>query len=108
MLSRSDVFKLFEEGIEIKFLKETNPESLRGEFIPLEVRVFLSAHTSALDRKITLLHELIHARDSMGNYSPFGETEETIHGEAVMTYFRRSYVFTFIKNLYGIKEDIFN
>lgn len=105
MLTLKQIIKLYQEGVEIKFIKKPHPDCLKGEFDPsnLEILVYLSHADSKTDKDLTILHELVHARNNQKNNFAI-DSETYVEQEAVMTYYKRGYILDFIKVLYAIKD----
>ena len=106
MLNVRQVIRTYQSGVEIKLKRKPHHQNLKGEYDPsnLEIRVYLPAQESKLERDITILHEMIHARDGseVRVYSLSGY-EKSIDKEARETYKRRPHVLEFVKQLYGVR-----
>lgn len=109
MLTLKQIRELYQANLKIKF-KKKHPQRLKGEYDPgtLEAIVYIPNAESKEDRDITILHELIHARDDIKGlrtqYEKYKKKiEDQVEKEAVETYKNRPYVLQFIKQLYDIK-----
>lgn len=106
MLTKKDILKLYDEGLEIKFRRKRHPQGLRGDYDPsaCEINVYTKAVSSAYERDITLLHEFIHARDDRNdNKRQTGQAlDSRIEKEALQTYEKKPSVLALIKELYKI------
>ena len=107
MLTLNQVIKLYEDGLEIKFENRWKKDGRKGDYNPpeLEVLIYKLNIESIIDRDITILHELIHARDEIKGkrYRNKTQDEKQVEKEARETYRKNPYIIKFIKDLYKIK-----
>ncbi len=101
MLTTKQIIKLYQEGVDLRFKRKPHPDRLKGEFDPasLEVIVYLPAQESEYDMGITVLHEFIHARNSLSR--SFYEVKSSVENEALETYKKRHYLLALISQLYN-------
>ena len=102
MLTIDQVNRIYREGFDIH-LKRNSLRGLKGEIDPaaLEILIYLANAESEYDRDITLLHELIHAREEIG---PMDSSLECHHSdeEAIRTYEQSPHVLEYVKDLYDL------
>ena len=107
MLTLSQIIKLYEEGIEIKFSKSRKEKYLKGYYEFPEITIYNINIESRDDMYITILHELIHARNQQKNNNNKAiDKEKQVEKEALKTYFKRPYLIEFIKNIYNKDNSI--
>ncbi|MCX5864485.1 MAG: hypothetical protein NTW42_05375 [Deltaproteobacteria bacterium] len=65
MLTKNNVIQLYNDGLAIRWRRKKHPQQLKGEYDPaaFEVSIYTQHLLSEHDRDMTLLHELIHAKD---------------------------------------------
>lgn len=104
MLTKKDVLRLYDEGLEIKFRRKRNPEKLKGDYDPAsqQINIYLPHIASGQERDITILHEFIHARDDGKIVVSKNSCSAGVEREAIRTYTNRPYVLALIKELYNI------
>ena len=105
MLTLRQVEKICETGVDITFSRKRVTRDLMGEYDPgtLEAVIYLANNPSEFERDITLLHEMIHARDDMKAARLLNGRCDDVEQEAKETYQKRPYVLQYIKEFYGIK-----
>jgi len=120
MLTEKQLRRLHKAGVQVVIGKRSPVKSWVGvtevtESDPRKVRVRIFPHKSCNDAcsKMTLLHELIHARDALKTTLVFAEDgvcarnlaaqEEDTDREAALTYGRNPKIFDVIEELWGIK-----
>jgi len=118
MLTELQVWKLiYEFGLDIKLKRKPSPYNYDGQYDPEEllINIYPQAKRSKETFDLTLLHELIHARDDLikrkssepDNKYDEKETEK----EAIKTYLKKPRLVPIIKelfitdNLLGIKGE---
>lgn len=107
MLTLNQVIKLYEEGLEIKFENRWKKDGRKGDYnhSELEVLIYKLNIESIIDRDITILHELIHARNETKGkrYRNKTQDEKQVEKEAIETYRKNPNIIKFIKQLYNVK-----
>ena len=107
MLTIPQVVELYREGLQIRILRRPHRDGLKGQYDPdgLEAKIFLPAIESPRDLDLTLLHEVLHARDQIrAARSPeTNQIEDEVEREAQIIYQRTPYVLIFLKWLYHIR-----
>ncbi len=103
-LTLQQLVKLYSEGVVLKFKKKSHPDFIKGEYSPdcLEIYIYLSHIDSKYDRDITILHELIHARNDLFPKKSSKDTEYFVEKEAIETYHKKPEVIEFIKAKYEL------
>ena len=108
MLTINQIIKIAEEGVSVRQTRKIPEEKLKGEYDPAakEAIIYLSAIRSGRDRDITLLHELIHARDDVQGKRRFRNSnqEYLVEKEAIATYYQRKEVLDFAKDFYRVRN----
>lgn len=102
MLTIDQINRIYREGFDI-LLKGNSHRGLKGEIDPaaLEILIYLANAESEYDRDITLLHELIHAREEIDpTYTPL--ECHRIDEEAIRTYEQKPHILQYVKELYEL------
>ena len=104
MLTKNNVIQLYNDGLVIRRRRKEHPRQLKGEYDPVgfEVNIYTKHLLSEHDRDMTLLHELIHARDDRKGLPNNRTCSPHVEREAEATYQKRPGVLALIKELYGI------
>ncbi len=103
MLTLNQIIKLYEEGIEIKFSKDRKEKYLKGYYEFPEITIYNNNMESREDMYITILHELIHARNQQKNKDKGAiNREKQVEKEALKTYSKKPYLIEFIRNIYNL------
>jgi hypothetical protein len=106
MLTKKDILKLYSEGLEIKFRRKKHPQGLKGDYDPssCQINIYAGAVSSEYERDLTLLHELIHARDDRHGKKRHTRPvlDSSIEKEALQTYEKKPHILSLIKELYKI------
>lgn len=103
MLTLNQIIKLYEEGIEIRFNKNRKEKYLKGYYEFPDITIYTRNIESKEDMHVTILHELIHARNHLKkNNRKAIDKEKQVEREALETYSERPYLIEFIKNVYNI------
>lgn len=105
MLTIDQVIEVYQNGVEIKYRRKKHHYNLKGEYDPglREVNVYLPSIDSSKDKDITLLHELIHARNDLKSAKQPDIEDSVVEEEALKTYQKKYYVLQFIKLIYAIE-----
>ena len=123
MLSISQILKLYDYQVSVKFRKkprelkmerfEVDCFEMKAEFNneSLEIILYAPFNKTEYERDMSLLHEFIHARDDLlkgyGNLRGHTRAEyrecADVELEALETYKKRPYILEMIKDLYQIK-----
>ena len=107
MLTLNQIIKLYEEGIEIEFSKSRKEKYLKGYYEFPEITIYTRNIESREDMHITILHELIHARNQQkNNDQKVINREKQVEKEAQKTYSKRPHLIELIKNIYNIDNSI--
>ena len=94
---------MYEEGLEIKFIKGRKEKYLKGYYEFPEIKIYNSNIESREDMYITIFHELIHARNHLKNNNKKAiDREKQVEKEAIRTYSKKPYLIEFIKNIYNM------
>ena len=106
MLRISDVVRIANKPeTNIKILKRhSRYKFLKGEYVNDVIKVYTAAIESPLDFNITLLHEMIHARDDIRGRRGDSLCDPWVEPEAIETYRKRPELVDLIKELYGIND----
>lgn len=104
MLSKKEVIRLYNDGLTIRWRRKKHPQQIKGEYDPVgfEVHIYTPHLVSEHDRDMTLLHELVHARDDRKGLPNNRTCSPRVEREAEATYRRRPSVLALIKELYKI------
>ncbi len=97
MLKIEDVVKLY-EFVDIKLNYFKQEHCCKAFFEGRTVRVFMKNIDSEKDLELTLIHELIHARNWY--LLDVEDDEDEVEDEAVVTYNNNHEIVKFIKQLY--------
>ena len=88
MLSKADVFRLYDAGLDIK-VSYRRPDNLWGLYDPSDTlaTIFINNISKFKDIEETVLHEMIHARDDLFRDGACKESweEERVNREARQT-----------------------
>ena len=103
MLTLNQIIDIYRKGVEIKFKRKSKDNRIKGEYDPstLEAIIYVNNNLSNEDKDITILHELIHARDDIKGKRL--NREKGVEREAIETYKESPEILEFIKALYKIK-----
>lgn len=102
MLTKNNVIQLYNDGLVIRWHRKKHPQQLKGEYDPagFEVNIYTHHLISEHDRDMTLLHELIHARDDRKGLPNNRTCSPRVEQEAEATFQRRPGVLALIKELF--------
>ena len=105
MLTKKQVMKIADSEWDIILKRGYHPLRYQGWHLPdlNESRIYLPKHKDKDDLAITIIHELIHARNDERKAARVRKTKDNeIEEEAKETYKRNPKLFDFIKELYQL------
>ena len=102
MLTQKQLIKLFESGVEVNFKIDRRTKK-SGLYTPeLNIDIYLNNLGSDKEKCVSVLHELIHARDNFRSARLYEERpDEEVEQEAIKTYYKRSEVLTLARLIYA-------
>ena len=105
MLTIGQVTTCYKSNVVLRCSRKPKRDKRKGDYDPstLEAIIYLQNIESEKDRDITILHELIHARDHIKSARSLDKCEDAIENEALATYSYRPYVLRYIRQLYKIE-----
>lgn len=100
MLTIENIVELYQSGVNLEFKNGRHPDGIKGVWClaELEARVYLPAIESEDDKNITIIHELLHARDHI--ILDVSGIDSEIEAEAVLTYEQNPEIIEFLKDIY--------
>ncbi len=102
MLTLNQIIKLYESGLEIKIKNKSQYSYQRGFYENSEIYIYKNNTRSVKDKEVTILHELIHARNHLLN-NRYNENERNVQKEALDTYKKRPHIISFVKNIFNLE-----
>jgi Zn-dependent peptidase ImmA (M78 family) len=102
MLTQKQLINLFESGVDIHFKTDRRTKKT-GLYTPdLDIDIYLNNISSDREKCISVLHELIHARDNFKCARLYEERpDDEVEQEATKTYYKRSEVLTLARLIYA-------
>jgi len=97
MLTINNILKLYQEGIDIIVTNKLSDIAGEWDISNLCIWLYKRNIKSEKERDLTLIHELIHAKEDLIDYK--GLDEAQVEEEAVQTYLKKPYIIEFLKEM---------
>jgi len=99
MLTINNILELYNKGVDIIITNKPSDDAGEWDLSSLCVFLYKKNIKSKEEVYLTLIHELMHARDDLIFNRPIDETRA--EKEAIKTYFKRPYITELLKDLYN-------